>query len=754
MAKKGKALTEKQSLIRAADFIVLNSLLFHIILAGHFGGVKPLSKIQKGNAQAFLISEWEKVIRDINFLSVFSLGLEILKALPPSPDTEIRLAYLADITQNIASSGVLKRSDFLGELYHKLLLRVTGHHYATYYTTQAAAHLLAAFARYSSPKLNDFSVDSIEKVKIIDPACGSGSLLKALYLEIEKHHIFKSGSKASLPSLHKALIEEVLHGWDVLDFAGHLTATSLGVLGGGVPSVSSKIYVLPADVKSGSARLGSIDYLKSGTLAGLNLSPAATKKTAKGGKETLIPIENYDIVIMNPPFSRSSKQGTIFGYLPPGKKEKCQKALKELAKERDIVGAGQGGLGPFFLDLADELAADDGVIAAVLPRSILSSVSYSKLRSRLMQEYDLRAVISNFDDGSKSGIQHPWAWSSHTDLGEVLVIFSKKKKDSNENCIHMNILQCPNGEMEASSLFSHVENKMKNDISISNSLYKTVNDLNDRVIAYFYTSSQEEKGDNWLLLNVFAMPEINKMNFEIQTSKQLGSLHAHLIPTGGGKFFDGYDIAAVKANFNQSKSPTGYRVLWGHQSDMNTLELSDKKIGYGSPKKPASASKHSQKSSALLLADRVHMKTESLICMRTPQPVLSTALWELSANDESSRRLLLLWYASTYGICNFLGNSICQKADEFALKKGQMQNLRVPHSGSIEIEKIDKVYDAVKDKKFLAYQYEFERASKGKGPRCRLDKFFKSELKLPHISSEMYGLLAVDPTVTRKCAPY
>ena len=124
----------------------------------------------------------------------------------------------------------------------------------------------------------------------------------------------------NLIGFHKLMLEYVLNGWDILDYAGHLTLTNLALHNPDSSFVSSNIYTLPiGDTGKGNLYLGSLDYLDTTRGQQLQFKEYITLPLEKGlngekEKSLQMPKESIDIVIMNPPFSRSAQPNIKFGF--------------------------------------------------------------------------------------------------------------------------------------------------------------------------------------------------------------------------------------------------------------------------------------------------------------------------------------------------------------------------------------------------------------------------------------------------------
>lgn len=253
----------------------------------------------------------------------------------------------------------------------------------------------------------------------LDCACGSGTLLSASYMAIKDRYILAGALPPQLAKLHRILLQHMLHGWDILDYAAHLTLTTLALHSTKTAITTSNVFVVPAGVAtSGIIHLGSLDRLQpSRAFVGKGFTRHAQRKGLGDTCDEEIPEQQYDVVIMNPPFSRSAKPNIKFGYRDPKGRQKMNKALRRLALDikqygYDASAIGNAGLSAYFAFLAARLAKDNGRVAMVLPRSTLSGVAFTQVRQTYLRDFHIEYVVSNYDPGEPSmGID---AWPTQT----------------------------------------------------------------------------------------------------------------------------------------------------------------------------------------------------------------------------------------------------------------------------------------------------------------------------------------------------
>ena len=135
-------------------------------------------------------------------------------------------------------------------------------------------------------------------------------MLSAVYDQFAARHERAGGDPAGL---HRLMMEEVLYGFDVMPSAIHITGSTLSGVEPSVGFGSSRLYTMPyGRQEDGSVKIGSLELLQSSTALTLFNTSDPAMRTGSAGEETAaqiiaeIPDEGFDLVIMNPPFTRAT----------------------------------------------------------------------------------------------------------------------------------------------------------------------------------------------------------------------------------------------------------------------------------------------------------------------------------------------------------------------------------------------------------------------------------------------------------------
>ena len=340
---------------------------------------------------------------------------------------------MSECADNLADSLNDLGYDHAGPLYHRILGSAKSD--GAFYTNNISALLLARLA------FDDAFVDwrdplAVAKLRIIDPACGTGTLLMAALLTI-KERMREAGSlgEGSDESLHRTLVQDVLCGLDINRHGVQLAACNLTL---GAPSVDYERMNLqtmqhgPQD--DGTVRAGSLEILRqredglqptlfrmASRLQGTDALGARWEAAETSGD---FPLKDVDLVIMNPPFTRNTKRGEKF--MGDAKKRMQEHELRirdELLKRDQKAGdvIDTNSIRTSFTPLADQLLRDErGVIAKVLPATACIGASGEPERRFLAERFHIERIVTSHDPKRIN-------FSENTSIHESLLICRRRE---------------------------------------------------------------------------------------------------------------------------------------------------------------------------------------------------------------------------------------------------------------------------------------------------------------------------------------
>ena len=419
---------------RMACAVVANAMVFHDRIAVIHPEIRALNRLWEsdtGNPQARVAEEWTAILK-INYWPIFAVARDIVNLLPTHAAARI-LEELRETAQSITSTGAIFAHDLTGRVFQKLI--ADRKYLATFYTLPASASLLARLAVAKLEGIDWSDAEAIGELRVGDFACGTGALLSAVYGQIASRHEHAGGDSEAL---HQSMMEDVLYGCDVMPSAIHITSSTLSGVQPKQGYDKSRLYNMPYGRQSdGSVAIGSLDLLQSSSVLTLfNMSDPAMR-TGSTGEETAsrmvadIRDDWFDIVIMNPPFTRATNHegahsditNPAFAAFNATREDQTAmgKRLNQLG--RGSAYHGNAGIASAFAALGHRKLKPGGVLALVLPLSAAVGLSWQNFRDVLSQHYTDISVLSIAANGKDM------AFSSDTGMAECLVVARKLRED-------------------------------------------------------------------------------------------------------------------------------------------------------------------------------------------------------------------------------------------------------------------------------------------------------------------------------------
>ena len=446
---------DRAAALRIGCLVLFNALAFHDRLATATGEAPTVQEAFKDGV-AGLRGVWTHVCDNIDYVPVFELAIDILDVLELGPP-EIREPVIVPLVKAVDDTRLLEGHDLSGRLFHTLLTdaKFSG----AYYTSVPAATLLSRLVFHEWPPRVDWSDHEFPaSLNVADLACGTGTLLMAVAAEVERLHKQAGGLNAA--ELHKAMVEQALHGYDVQLSAVHFAATSLAMLNPDIQFDRMNLYVMPLGADGDSVSLGSLDFLGEDQAAvqfalsaeSMGVSSRRIREAgrlygggtrgASAGVTATLP--DLDLAIMNPPFTRSVGGNLLFGSLPQPERRKLQDELSRRLKS--MQASATAGLGAAFVAAASpKLRPGEGRLALVLPATVCTGPSWEQTRSLIERDFVLDIVVTSHDPLR-------WNFSDSTDLSEVLLIATRRPHDDNpaeRRTTFVNLWRNPNGVLDA-----------------------------------------------------------------------------------------------------------------------------------------------------------------------------------------------------------------------------------------------------------------------------------------------------------------
>ena len=499
---------------RMACAIMANALVFHERIVGKHEGVKPLNLVcgpEVANPQAETLAAWAAIL-EINYWPIFAIARDILGQLDSGRASQV-LAVLGDTAQKVQSAGVTQAHDLTGRIFQRLI--ADRKYLATFYTRPESAALLARLAVAKLEGVDWADAGAIGSLRIGDFACGTGALLSAVYEQIAARHQRTGGD---LAALHPTMMEEVLFGCDVMPSAAHITSATLSGVQPDVTFNKSRIYTMPYGRQSDctTVSIGSLELLQSSQLLTLFNTNDPALRTGSVGEETAaqinvdIPDGTFDIVIMNPPFTRATNKAGVyadtfagaFAAFNASKKDQQDMSKRMGTLKAETCYHGHAGMASAFAALADRKLKPGGIIALVLPLTATAGFAWQNFRRMLARDYtDLTLLSIAAPDNDET------SFSADTGMAECLVAARKNGNVVNEAQIReahfVSLRHRPRGFAHASAVCQ----KITSDANVRNiadgPFGGTAVYVGDELSGETLASATDKDGNNWGAVRLF-----------------------------------------------------------------------------------------------------------------------------------------------------------------------------------------------------------------------------------------------------------
>lgn len=670
---------------KRALLVVATAVMFHSRLDSHLPGLRPEYDNRIPGDDTPFTGDWPPAmahdcVRDeapidafynawdlilaLDYKPIFETARAALRSCPPDHNFANAIEQTAEAalrtTQRIASL----RHDLLGRIFHTVL--DSARYDGSYYTSTAAATLLATLA--IRPTMCEWKEsDAVKSLRITDPACGTGTLLMAAAERIYD----------IAPQLRddeetgRALIENVLSGYDVNLTATHMAATTLGLLSPTTRFQNMKIGRAFLGVDgAGDAYLGSLEFLDSQPRM-MSWPNAAQPVSQIDSGDPMRSVDPADLVIMNPPFTRNSLRHDQFS----GAQERKIKAReKSLFANKPVHLSSNGNA---FLVLADYIRKAEGAtVAAVLPLVTATNASALDMRRFLARDYHIEYIVTSHDPERIN-------FSENTNIGEILII-----------CRHWN----PNrGQKPPTQIVNLTHNPaMPADaIAIATDIMIGRVESQGRGTLHVVSRQEIQEGD-WgavqFLSSYLRRRFVMLSHGKLLPVKPLREI-ADIGPDGRG----------LRGAFNRSPVPgtDGMTALWDHKTDF-TQSMSASPDTHVVPKsgKEESAKRLWEQRGTMLLPTRIFLPTVRVVSVRLNSPGIGSAWVPCKPRvSEHEKRIeiekaLCVYLNSSIGVLAVLGDRSNRKPTYPNISIDDMHKLFVPDFDTLGDEAINVLASA------------------------------------------------------------
>ena len=670
-----------------------------------------------GNPQGDTLSAWTGILK-INYWPIFAIAKDIMEQLPGDTAAAI-LRDLLETSQGVEATGIDNAHDLTGRIFQRLI--ADRKYLATFYTLPASAALLARLAVAKMEGVDWADAEAIGKLRIGDFACGTGALLSAVYEQIASRHERAGGDPAGL---HPVMMEEVLYGCDVMPSAIHITGSTLSGMQPNVGFKQSRLYTMPYGRQGdGTVKIGSLELLQASSAMTLFNTSDPALRTGSAGEETAaqinvdIPDGSFDLVIMNPPFTRATNHEgahtditnpafAAFDATPADQTEMGDR-INQLGK--DSCYHGNAGIASAFAALAHKKLKTGGVLALVLPLSTAAGLSWQGFREMLAENYTALTVLSIAANGKEM------SFSSDTGMAECLVIARKGKQveATTDRGHFVSLGRRAQGFARAGSLAMNLSN-LKRVRQIEDGPYGgTALMIGDELAGESMTVPAEADGTSWGAVRL-SDPSLAQTAFALAQSKlwlpgRASALELNVVPLNEVSKLGlvDRDITGPRPRGPFDKvapsSTATYPSLWNHDAKNETRMVcapdSQLRVRPGMEEKAAVV---------WATAGRVHVNrdftfgSQALTAAFTEQESIGGRVWpNVNFPDKRFDYAFAVWGNSTLGLLSYWWHSSRQQSSKAGMTIRSAESLPVLDFRALsdgQLATAERIFDEFRDK--------------------------------------------------------
>ena len=712
-----------------AALLLANACLLHRRLGGlpDMPDLPPLNGVGgEADPAGALHAAWHAIL-ERDYAPVFEPALAVLDALPERRAVGHAVRMVAECANRVADSLSELGYDHAGPLYHRILGSAKSD--GAFYTNNVSALMLARlalsedFADWSDP-------EAVARLRIMDPACGTGTLLMAAMQTI-KARMGGASAAGDPAALHRRLVEDVLCGLDINRHAIQLAACNLTL---GAPTVDYRrmnLFTLRHGPQAdGSVKAGSLEILgAAGGPASLD-SLAAPLRTlgeleaaqVDSAPEAAFPLENIDLVIMNPPFTDNVKRGRKYGAAAVKVMQQHEIGIRNRLEQRDTVAGGainSNSVRTFFTPLADKLLEQEvGAVAMVAPVTACTSASSVGERRFLAERFHIERIVTTHDPRRVN-------FSENTSIHECLMVLRRRSDGTRRPTEFVSLRQMPAAASEAIVAADAIA------AASASEWGQVCSWPTDRIAAGDWSPAQWFDGtlaDTIRILEDSPMLENIGPRYEVRP-----------------------DGRAIRGVFRDSEANLigAIRIFWSVGSELRRTMRGEPEA-WRRPRlgKEAQARRYWEQRSHFLVAQRFRTTNGLLTGLWSPEASIGSGWVPVAVESTGVAQALAAWWNSTPARLMLL-NRRSKTLDYPAWSLEQLREIRIPKPDNPAWGALKDAFDATCADELLPMKQAEECTV-----RAVIDEAAALALGLsPDVLADWRRRLAAEPTVSNRPAP-
>ncbi len=397
-----------------AALLMMNAAMLHQRIANGawLPGVSDLESVKNEvNVVARIRRQWERIMHH-DFRPVLEPAVNAIHAIEDTAKLaglERALRHIAAEAQRIAETYADMGADHAGPLFNRVMGNQASD--GAFFTKPVAASIAARLTLDALGATDWTNPDTWRETKILDPACGSGTLLAAILADMKRRAQQQGATQATLNDLQRTAVQDAIKGLDINPVSLQLAASQLTAGNADIRYSQMGLHLMPygpqphdpARVSAGSlellgqkaivARNGELDIADDRIR-----SQAVWSATDADMEYAVDAAKDARIVIMNPPFTNRAKMGEKFQTADKQALRQRADALEQTLVNNDKSMADfvdKNALEPLFTALADKcVSGENGILTMINSTIALSASSALNKRRILAQRFHIHTILT------------------------------------------------------------------------------------------------------------------------------------------------------------------------------------------------------------------------------------------------------------------------------------------------------------------------------------------------------------------------
>ena len=426
--------------------------------------VEPLAEIGTSPRPAENLERAFNRILQHDYEPVFRIARDILCDVTQgglkTAMLDAAIAGIIEQSRDAAEQYAMAGADYAGELFNRIM-----HDRASdgaYFTRPEAGALLAGLALHATDETDFTNGKIVDRLRVLDPACGSGTLLQAWLTAVKRRARDDGAPEAALSRMHRRIVEDALTGLDVNPVSIQLAGAMLMIGDTRVQYAQMGLKTMPYGLQRDrrTAAAGSLELLRQPDVLAHQggKTDAGHDDFFDDEMNSFAPREATEralkarVVLTNPPFVTREKLGAKFGIeVQRAIRKRIDKSQEELEnKLPEYAGFSEKTTTqPLYLALGLlAMEPGSGVLGTVIMTVALLAPSGLAQRRKLASELHIRYVVTCHEPGEENLSQ-----SFRADpVNESLVVGTRMGRNDGLATTFVSLDRFPRSVMEAHAL--------------------------------------------------------------------------------------------------------------------------------------------------------------------------------------------------------------------------------------------------------------------------------------------------------------